>query len=143
MPCPYYQFSPVNIFDVYKNGGTLNEVYGQPFFEAIRNWQDEYAYRREREQTGNWLRLCPIRDHHKIALEKIEKYGARPEDEATEKGLYDGEVHQGLIKFDEKLERLMDPYWEKIYLKGEKVDPDPRLPFTSSTVPELRLRFNE
>lgn len=89
MPCPYYQFSPVNIFDVYKNGGNLNDVYDQPFFEAIRHWQGEYAYRKEGDETGNWLRPCPIRDHHKIALEKIKKYGARPEDKATEKWLYD------------------------------------------------------
>ncbi len=143
MPCPYYQFSPVNIFDVYKNGGNLNDVYDQPFFESIRHWQDEYAYRKEGDETGNWLRPCPIRDHHRIALEKIEKYGARPEDKATEKWLYDEEVHQGLIEFDEQLEKLMDPYWEKIYLKDEKVDPDPRLPFTSSTVPELKLRYNQ
>jgi MoaA/NifB/PqqE/SkfB family radical SAM enzyme len=142
MPCPYYQFSPVNIFDVYRNGGNLNEVYDQPFFEAIRTWQDEYAYKRQAEEIGNWLRPCPIRDHHKIALEKIEKYGARPEDETTEKWLYDEEVHKGLIEFDEQLERLLDPFWEKIYLKGEKMNLDPRLPFTSSEVPELKLRFN-
>ena len=36
---------PINIFDVYKNGGNLNDVYDQPFFEAIRDWQDKYAYR--------------------------------------------------------------------------------------------------
>jgi len=143
MPCPYYQFSPVNIFDVYKNGGTLNDVYSEPFFEALRDWQDKYAYRREGDEIGNWLRPCPIRDHHKIALENIEKYDAEPEDEATEQWLYDEEVHKGLIEFDEQIEKLLDPYWEKIYLKGEKVDPDPRLPFTSSKVPELDLQFNE
>ena len=143
MPCPYYQFSPVNILDVYKNGGNLNDVYAQPFFEAIRDWQDKYAYRRVGEETGNWLRPCPIRDHHKIALEAIEKYGAKPEDEATEKWLHDEKLHQGLIEFDKQIEELLDPYWETIYLKGEKPAYDPRLPFTCSTVPELKVSFNK
>ena len=141
MPCPYYQFSPVNIFDVYKSGGNLNDVYNQPFFEAIRKWQDEYAYKRVGDETGNWLRPCPIRDHHKIAMEAIKKYNAKPEDKATEKWLHDENLHQGLIEFDDQLAELMDPYWEKIYLKEEEIGYDERLPFTSSAIPKLERRF--
>jgi MoaA/NifB/PqqE/SkfB family radical SAM enzyme len=142
MPCPYYQFSPVNIFDVYQKGGDLNEVYAQPFFEAIRKWQDDYAYKRIGDETGNWLRPCPIRDHHRIAMETIEKYKATPEDEETEKWLHDEALHQGLFAFDEALAKLMDPYWEKIYIKEESIDYNPQLPFTSSGTPELKERFN-
>ena len=141
MPCPYYQFSPVNIFDVYKSGGNLNDVYNQPFFEAIRKWQDEYAYKRVGDETGNWLRPCPIRDHHKIAMEAIKEYNAKPEDEATEKWLHDENLHQGLMEFDDQLAELMDPYWEKIYLKEEEIGYDERLPFTSSDIPKLESRF--
>ena len=141
MPCPYYQFSPVNIFDVYKSGGNLNDVYNQPFFEAIRKWQDEYAYKRVGDETGNWLRPCPIRDHHKIAMEAIKEYNAKPEDEATEKWLHDKKLHQGLYEFDDRLEELMDPYWERIYLKEEEIGYDERLPFTSSGIPKLERRF--
>ena len=140
MPCPYYQFYPVNVFDVYKKGGNLNDVYDQPFFEAIRKWQDEYAYRRVGDETGNWLRPCPIRDHHRIAMDAIKEYQAVPEDQATEKWLHDENLHKGLIEFDEELEKLMDPYWEKIYLKEEKIDYDQRLPFTSSAISKLELR---
>lgn len=43
--------------------------------------------------------------------------------------------------FDEQLAELMDPYWEKIYLKEAKIGYDPRLPFTSSDTPMLELRF--
>lgn len=142
MPCPYYQFSPVNIFDVYQKGGDLNDAYAQPFFEAIRKWQDDYAYKRIGDETGNWLRPCPIRDHHRIAMEAIKKYKAKPEDEETEKWLHDEALHQGLFAFDEQLAKLMDPYWEKIYIKEESVDYNPQLPFTSSGIPELKERFN-
>ena len=143
MPCPYYQFSPVNVFEVYKNGGNLNDVYDQPFFEAIRKWQDEYAYARVGNETGNWLRPCPIRDHHKLALDIITEHKAHPEDVTTEKWLQDTNLHKGLIEFDDKLAELMDPYWEKIYLKEEKIDYDKELPFTSSAVPKLEPRFTQ
>jgi hypothetical protein len=43
-------------------------------------------------------------------VEKIKKYGARPEDETPEQWLYDEKIHQGLIDFDEQLERLLDPF---------------------------------
>ncbi len=119
MPCPYYQFSPVNIFEVYQNGGNLNTIYDQPFFEAIRKWQDQYAYARVGNEMGNLLRPCPIRDHHKTALEIIRQYQPRPEDEDTERWLQDETVHQGLIEFDERLAELMDPYWKNVYLKEE------------------------
>ncbi|MBW2112854.1 MAG: radical SAM protein [Deltaproteobacteria bacterium] len=140
MPCPYYQFSPVNILDVYRNGGNLNDAYAQPFFESIRKWQDEYAYARELDETGNWLRPCPIRDHHRIAMEAVAEYRPKPEDQATEKWLQDEKLHEGLNAFDDQIEKLLDPYWEKIYLKEEKIDYDPKLPFTSSETPELALR---
>ena len=141
MPCPYYQFSPINVFDVYKKGGNLNDVYDQPFFETIRKWQDEYAYARVGKETGNWLRPCPIRDHHRIAMEAIREHKVTPEDKATERWLHDKRLHDGLIAFDEQLAELLDPYWEKIYLNETKINYDPRLPFTSSYTPMLESRF--
>jgi MoaA/NifB/PqqE/SkfB family radical SAM enzyme len=142
MPCPYYQFSPVNIFDVYKNGGNLNDVYAQPFFESIRKWQNEYAYKRVGPETGNWLRPCPIRDHHKLAIDAVKEFKPVPEDEETEKWLRDEKLHQGLYEFDSRLEKLLDPIWEKIYLHEEKIPYSQELPFTSSQVPKLTFRFN-
>lgn len=142
MPCPYYQFSPVNILDVYKSGGNLNDVYAQPFFESIRKWQNEYAYKRVGQETGNWLRPCPIRDHHKLAMDAVKEFNPLPEDEETEKWLYDEKLHQGLYEFDRCLENLMDPIWEKIYIQEEPIPYSPSLPFTSSGIPELRRRFD-
>lgn len=124
MPCPYYQFSPVNIFDVYRNGGNLNTIYEQPFFEAIRKWQDQYAYTRVGREMGNLLMPCPIRDHHRMAMDIIYQYKPRPEDEYVEKWLCDDIVHKGLIEFDEQLAKLMDPYWEEIYLKKDSDECD-------------------
>lgn len=142
MPCPYFQFGPVNVIDVYGKGGNLNDVYAHPFFESIRNWQDDYAYRRIGDETGNWLRPCPIRDHHKLAMEAVEKYQPTPEDEDTEKWLHDEKVHQGLYEFDDELEELLDPIWKKIYIRGERIPYTPELPFSSSGIPEPELRVS-
>ncbi|MCF8107710.1 MAG: radical SAM protein [Desulfohalobiaceae bacterium] len=141
MPCPYYQFSPVNIFDVYAKGGDLNDIYNQPFFESLRCWQEEYGYAKTYDATGNWLRPCPIRDHHRLAMEAVQKHAVVPEDEATAKWFQDLALHQALYDFDERLKQLMDPYWEKIYLKEEGFPEDPGLPFTASGPPEISMRF--
>ena len=52
-------------------------------------------------------------------MEIICQYHPRPEDEDTERWLHDEILHQGLIEFDERLAKLMDPYWENIYLREE------------------------
>jgi hypothetical protein len=52
-------------------------------------------------------------------MEIIRQYQPMPEDEDTEKWLHDETLHQGLIEFDEQLAKLMDPYWEDIYLREE------------------------
>jgi MoaA/NifB/PqqE/SkfB family radical SAM enzyme len=141
MPCPYYQFSTVNIHDVYKKDENINTIYDQPFFEATRKWQDKYAYKRVGDETGNWLRPCPIRDHHQSAMEIIKEYNTIPEDEETAKWLNDEALHQRLIEFDKQLAKIMDPYWEKIYLREEPITNDLKVPFTSSGIQRLEFRF--
>jgi hypothetical protein len=41
MPCVFVPYSPINIIEVYKRGGTLEEIYDVPYFQAIRQWQAE------------------------------------------------------------------------------------------------------
>ncbi len=118
-PCAFFPYSTVNIFDVYKNGGNLNDVYNQPFFEAIRKWQDAYGYKRDKEHTGNYIIGCPIRDHYKMARNIIDKYNAKPEDISAKEALEDKEYYEGMVSYDIKLKNLLDPYWKDIYLTGK------------------------
>ena len=74
-------------------------------------------------------------------MDAVKKYKATPEDQETEKWLYDEDLHLGLIEFDEKLAEIMDPYWEKIYLKYESIKYNSQLPFTSPGPPQLKIRF--
>ena len=118
-PCAFFPYSTVNIIDVYKNGGNLNDIYNQPFFEAIRKWQDTYGYKREPDKVGNYIIGCPIRDHYNMTRNIIDKYHAEPEDISAKQALEDEEYFKGMVEYDMKLKNLLDPYWKDIYLTGQ------------------------
>ena len=111
MPCVFNPYSPVNILDVYENGGDLNDVWGAPFFEAIREWQREYA-----SKHSNWLMPCPIRDHHRDFRRILAANEPDPEDKAALQAMMDPAYREGLIRYDEALAQVMDPIWEREYL---------------------------
>ncbi len=118
-PCAFFPYSPVNILEVYSKGGNLNDVYSHPFFEAIRNWQDGYGYKKPADKVGNYILPCPIRDHHEIARSIVDKYNAEPEDESAKEALRDKEYYKGMVEYDAELKKVLDPYWSKIYIEGK------------------------
>ncbi|MGQ9566659.1 MAG: radical SAM/SPASM domain-containing protein [Anaerolineae bacterium] len=118
MPCVFVPYSPANILDVYREGGTLDDVYDLPYFRGIRQWQWDYALGKERpEEHGNWLIPCSLRDHYGVGRELIDKYQPAPEDEAAADVLRDGNYYEGMVAYDEELSQLFDPIWEEQYLK--------------------------
>jgi len=118
MPCAFVPYSAGNIHEIYRSGGTLDDVYEFPYFKAIRKWQRDYALGKERaEECGNLLLPCSLRDHYASGHELIEKYHPEPEDEAADNALRDSEYYKGMVEYDEKLRKLFDPIWESEYLK--------------------------
>ena len=118
-PCTFFPYSPVNIMEIYKNGGNLNDIYNQPFFEAIRKWQDSYGYKKQPDKVGNYIMGCPIRDHHRAARNIVDQYHALPEDISAEEAIKDNDYYKGMVKYDEELKKLLDPYWKDIYITGK------------------------
>lgn len=117
MPCVFVPYSPVNINEVYRDGGTLDDVYHQPYFQAIRRWQWDYALGKERpEDHGNWLLPCSLRDHYGMGRALIDKYDPEPADEAAADALRDGNYYEGMMAYDEALHKLFDPIWQREYL---------------------------
>jgi len=53
VPC-----SPVNVKDIYKKGGNLNDVWANPFFAEFRNGQEG-----DMQSKSNWRTPCLNRDH--------------------------------------------------------------------------------
>ena len=117
MPCVFAPYSAVNIQDIYARGGTLNDVWKAPFFQAIREWQREYGYgQKEPLQEGNWLRPCPIRDHHRMFRELVDRYQPEPEDQAAREALEDQEYYKGLVAYGTDIGEYSQDIWEGKYL---------------------------
>ena len=122
-PCVFNPYSPVNINEVYKKGGTLNDVLKEPFFKSIRQWQKDYALDKKPNEMGNWLIPCPIKDHYNMMKKLLNKHQPKPIDEAAQKALKDTEYQKGMEKYGQEAAEAIDPIWGKEYLRkgGEKL----------------------
>ena len=84
MPCVFAPYAGANITDVFAAGGTLNDVWQAPFFEAVRRWQREHDARLPSPTVcGNWLTPCPARDHYPDFRSCIDRHRPEPIDEAA------------------------------------------------------------
>jgi hypothetical protein len=64
--------------------------------------------------SGDWLRPCPIRDHFLTAKKIIKEYNAYPIDYAPEV-IDEKNYIAEMVDYDEKLEKLTSPIWQKQY----------------------------
>ncbi len=117
-PCVFNPYSPVNIYDVYKSGKNLNDVLKEPFFEAIRQWQKDYALDKKPEEMGNWIIPCAIKDHYEMMKELLNKYQPKPIDNAAQVALTDAEYEKGMKQYGQEVAKALDPIWEEEYLKS-------------------------
>jgi MoaA/NifB/PqqE/SkfB family radical SAM enzyme len=117
-PCVFMPYSPVNVNQVFANGGTLDDVWAQPFFAGVRGWQRANGFHQpENMAHGNWLMPCPIRDHHRELRQIVLEHEPDPVDENARQALLDPGYAQGLIAYDQELEQLMRPVWDQQYLR--------------------------
>jgi len=118
MPCVFVPYAAANIRQIYQQGGTLDDVYERPYFQAIRRWQWDYGLGKERPaEHSNWLLPCSFRDHYETACEIIGCYHPEPEDEAAAEALHDISYREGMVAYDRSLHELFDPVWEHEYLR--------------------------
>jgi MoaA/NifB/PqqE/SkfB family radical SAM enzyme len=116
-PCVFNPYSPVNIYEVYKKGGTLNDVLNEPFFKSIRQWQKDYALDKKPEEMGNWIVPCPVKDHYGVMHGLLKQYNPVPIDEVAKKSLNDSEYQKKLEEYGKNVASVTDPVWDKEYLK--------------------------
>ena len=114
-PCVFVPYSPTNIKDAYARGETLDDVWANPFFADIRNWQEGYWQGR-----GNWLAPCIIRDHHADLRRLIAQHEPEPADESARQALLDPQYARGLEEYDEQYQTLTEPLWKERYLRDGK-----------------------
>ena len=117
-PCAFNPYSPVNIYDAYKEKKTLNDILQEPFFKAIRKWQENYGLTRPKDEIGNWITPCISKDHYKDLKPMLDKYKPLPIDEPAREALEDENYKEGMIKHGEELAEVLGPVWENEYLKN-------------------------
>jgi MoaA/NifB/PqqE/SkfB family radical SAM enzyme len=111
-PCVFVPYSPMNIREVYANGGTLNDVWAHPFFADIRNWQEDYW-----QDGGNWLAPCIIRDHHRDLRRLVARHEPEPTDDNARKALLDPDYAHGMDDYGAAYQTLSNPLWQENYLR--------------------------
>ena len=116
-PCVFVPYSPVNVKEIYARGGNLDDIWAEPFFAGLRNWQDQY--RNGDRPPGNWLMPCPIRDHHREFRRLLAQYEPEPTDENARDALLDEGYARGMAEYDAAYQTLCDPIWEAHYLRPD------------------------
>ncbi|HQE92708.1 MAG TPA: radical SAM protein [Anaerolineae bacterium] len=110
-PCVFLPYSPLNINTAYAQGKTLNDVWADPFFHSLRQWQFNY-----KNKNGNGLMPCPNRDHHADLQRLIMEHEPDPIDVNAAAALADPEYAQGLAQYDAEYEALTHNIWETHYV---------------------------
>jgi MoaA/NifB/PqqE/SkfB family radical SAM enzyme len=113
-PCVFVPYSPVNVNDIYAKGGTLNDIWANPFFADIRGWQESYI-----QSKGNWLAPCLNRDHHGVLNQLIANHEPEPIDESAHAALLDPDYEKGLECYGELYDNLSKPIWHEQYLQDQ------------------------
>ena len=137
-PCVFMPYSPVNIRDVYAQGKDLNDVWQEPFFQAIRQWQYDYV-----ADGRSQISPCPNRDHHDELEEILARYEPLPTDTNAADALIDPEYTRGLVDRSRRFEALTDEIWKERYLRREAVDGDLFAPLPEVPTAEERAASEE
>lgn len=118
MPCVFAPYAVDRLDKVYARGETLDDVWRSPFFQAIRDWQRQYGYRRDPvpTQEGNWLRPCPIRDHYPLFREWLDRYRPEPENEAAREAWASQTYLAVMSAYGRELKKIADEIWKEVYL---------------------------
>lgn len=126
LPCVFMPYSPVNVNQIYAENKNLCDVWSNPFFKRIREWQTAYGYDKNFEESSkirNWMMPCPIRDHYEEFRPMLDEFHPKPLDENAAMAMADADYQKGMIEYNRAVAELMDPIWKKYYM-----DPDRKIP---------------
>lgn len=119
-PCAFNPYAVANINEIYKRGGSLNEVLMSPYFQHIRKWQKDYSLEKPANEIQNLILPCPIRDHYDEIRKFIDEDKPYPIDEAAKQALEDKKYKESMINYDKNLAEVLNPVWEEEYRKNSR-----------------------
>jgi MoaA/NifB/PqqE/SkfB family radical SAM enzyme len=115
MPCVFVPYYHDNVTTLYNSGKTLSDAMFSPLFIKGRAWQKEYNG--GRNNPGNLLTPCFIRDHYKTFYEIAQQSQVLPENEEADEAFHSRECHEFMLDFDHELEGLASPVWDELKKK--------------------------
>lgn len=130
-PCVFVPYTETNIMDIYKNGGTLEDVLMTPLMKQVREWQASYGFTLLDHHSPhehwechakNWLAPCFIRDHYENILEAADTTTIKPIDAGAEVSLDSEDYHQWMLNYGKEFNAISSDYWNNFYLAGDKRD---------------------
>jgi MoaA/NifB/PqqE/SkfB family radical SAM enzyme len=127
MPCVFMPCAGADVYEIYAQGGTLNDVWEAPLFRAIRQWQRDYGYGcPELARAGNWMSPCPFRDHHHVFREWVSRYGPKAGTAADEAVLVDETYAERMLAHARETAPFSQKIWEQEYLheRGDRARTD-------------------
>ena len=114
MPCVFVPYYVHNIYDLFRNGGSLTDALDSDFFRNGRQWQKKYGLSHPHE-ADNWLMPCSIRDHYSNFIKNILTKDIKPENEEARVSLQSKEYFELMNAFDERLQVLTSEIWQRDY----------------------------
>ncbi|UCH93566.1 MAG: radical SAM protein [Candidatus Aminicenantes bacterium] len=123
-PCVFVPYSANNIYDLYKKGGTLDDILLTPMFKRVREWQASYGFslydpRYQGCCAQNWLAPCFIRDHHEEFMKAARDSSAKPIDVGADNAWASDEYHQQMIKYGEEFNAISSSLWNSFYIADQ------------------------
>jgi len=115
MPCVFVPYYHDNITTLYNSGKSLSDAMFSPLFIKGRAWQKEYNG--DKNNPGNLLTPCFIRDHYKTFYEIAQQSHVLPENEDADEAFHSREYYEFMLKFDHELEGLASPVWDELKKK--------------------------
>lgn len=124
-PCVFVPYAAANIYDIYKKGGTLDDVLLTPMFKKVREWQASYGFSLyDPKYQGccaqNWLAPCFFRDHHEEFMKAAQQCSIKPIDNGAEDALTSQEYHQQMIEYGKQFNAVSSDLWNNFYLADQK-----------------------
>ncbi|MFB3924845.1 MAG: radical SAM/SPASM domain-containing protein [Syntrophales bacterium] len=117
-PCVFFPYYLANIYDLYGQNKTLNDVLFSPYFESIRKWQDEYGYDRRPDRVKNWIVPCLIRDHYEEAYKLMNEFHVKPMDAEAGQALQDEDYRKKMIEYGNRAREMTQEIWDREFLKN-------------------------
>ncbi len=125
-PCVFVPYAAANIKDIYREGGTLDDLLLVPMMKRVREWQASYGFticasQHQECSVQNWLAPCFIRDHYEKFLEVARECTPKPLDPGAEIALESNDYHEEMFKYGRRFNTLSSLLWNSFYLADEDI----------------------